>query len=207
MRIEEVMALSPVIAVVVLEDAADAAPLTQALVAGGVRAVEITLRTPAALAAIEAASAVEGAIVGAGTVLSVQDLRTVGAAGAAFAVSPGSTPALLEAGHGSLIPFLPGIATASELMAGLDAGYSRFKFFPAEAAGGPTVLEALAGPFPQARFCPTGGIILDNARHYLALPNVDCVGGSWLTPEGLIATKDWTSIEALARHAVKALSG
>jgi 2-dehydro-3-deoxyphosphogluconate aldolase / (4S)-4-hydroxy-2-oxoglutarate aldolase len=206
MRIEEVMALGPVIAVVVVDAAVDAAPLTRALVAGGVRAIEITLRTPAALAAIEAAARVEGAVVGAGTVLNAQDLRMATAAGAAFAVSPGATPALLEAGRTSLIPFLPGVSTASELMAALEAGYSRCKFFPAAAAGGPAMLKSLAGPFPQARFCPTGGIGLHNAKDYLGLANVSCVGGSWLAPEDLVVAKDWAGIEALARQAVTELA-
>lgn len=205
MRIEEVMALSPVIAVVTIADAAHAGPLARALVAGGVPAIEITLRTPAAMSAIEAAAKVEGAIVGAGTVLSAQDLSAAAGSGAAFAVSPGGTPALLEAGLKGSIPLLPGIATASELMVGLELGYSRFKFFPAGAAGGAAVLKALAGPFPQPRFCPTGGVTLDNARGYLALPNVTCVGGSWLAPEALMAAGDWDAIEGLARGAVEKL--
>ncbi|HEX5776105.1 MAG TPA: bifunctional 4-hydroxy-2-oxoglutarate aldolase/2-dehydro-3-deoxy-phosphogluconate aldolase [Caulobacteraceae bacterium] len=205
MRIEEVMSCSPVIAVVTIHDAAHAQPLARALVAGGIPAIEITLRTPAAMAAIEAAAGVEGAVVGGGTVLSAQDLRASAEAGAVFAVSPGATPKLLEAGRGGPIPLLPGVATASELMAGLELGYSRFKFFPAEAAGGAAVLKGLAGPFPQARFCPTGGVSLDNARDYLALPNVVCVGGSWLAPEKLMAAGDWAGVEALARTAVERL--
>ena len=141
----------------------------------------------------------------AGTVLSAQDLRASAEAGAVFAVSPGATPKLLEAGRGGPIPLLPGVATASELMAGLELGYSRFKFFPAEAAGGAAVLRGLAGPFPQARFCPTGGVSLDNARDYLSLPNGACVGGSWLAPEKLMAAGDWAGIEALVRTAVERL--
>ena len=206
MRIEEIMTLSPLIAVVTVSEAARAAPLAQALVKGGVRAIEITLRTPAALAAIEAAAQVEGAVVGAGTVLSIQDLRAATEAGAKFAVSPGSTPSLLEAARAAPIPLLPGVATASELMQGLELGYSNFKFFPAEAAGGAAVLKGLAGPFPQAKFCPTGGVTLDNAGDYLSLPNVVCVGGSWLAPDKLTAAGDWDAIEALARSAVERLA-
>ena len=206
MRIEEIMTLSPVIAVVTVSEAARAAPLAQGLGKGGVRAIEITLRTPAALAAIEAAAQVEGAVVGAGTVLSIQDLRAATEAGAKFAVSPGSTPSLLEAARAAPIPLLPGVATASELMRGLEFGYSNFKFFPAEAAGGAAVLKGLAGPFPQAKFCPTGGVTLDNAGDYLSLPNVVCVGGSWLAPDKLTAAGDWDAIEALARSAVERLA-
>ena len=206
MLIEEIMTLSPVIAEVTVSEAARAAPLAQALVKGGVRAIEITLRTPAALAAIEAAAQVEGAVVGAGTVLSIQDLRAATEAGAKFAVSPGSTPSLLEAARAAPIPLLPGVATASELMQGLELGYSNFKFFPAEAAGGAAVLKGLAGPFPQAKFCPTGGVTLDNAGDYLSLPNVVCVGGSWLAPDKLTAAGDWDAIEALARSAVERLA-
>ena len=206
MRIEEIMTLSPLIAVVTVSEAARAAPLAQALVKGGVRAIEITLRTPAALAAIEAAAQVEGAVVGAGSVLSIQDLRAATEAGAKFAVSPGSTPSLLEAARAAPIPLLPGVATASELMQGLELGYSNFKFFPAEAAGGAAVLKGLAGPFPQAKFCPTGGVTLDNAGDYLSLPNVVCVGGSWLAPDKLTAAGDWDAIEALARSAVERLA-
>lgn len=203
--IDEVMRLSPVIAVVTIADAAQAAPLARALVAGGVPAVEITLRTPAALAAISQAAAVPGAVVGAGTVLSARDLEAATAAGATFAVSPGATPALLAAGRDGPIPLLPGVASASELMLGLEHGYDRFKFFPAQAAGGPDLLKGLAGPFPQAVFCPTGGVTLENARDYLALPNVACVGGSWLAPEKPVAHGDWAAVEALARTAVERL--
>jgi len=205
MRIDDVMTLSPVIAVVTIADAAHAEPLAKALVAGGVRAIEITLRTPAALAAIEAAAKVEGAVVGSGTVLSVQNLRASAEAGAVFAVSPGATPKLLEDCAKGPIPLLPGVATASELMMGLELGYSRFKFFPAEAAGGKAVLSGLAGPFAQAKFCPTGGVTVDNARDYLALPNVVCVGGSWLAPQKLMDAGDFAGIEALARTAVERL--
>jgi 2-dehydro-3-deoxyphosphogluconate aldolase/(4S)-4-hydroxy-2-oxoglutarate aldolase len=206
MRIEEVMKLSPVIAVVTIADAAHAAPLTRALVAGGVPAIEITLRTPAAMEAIRQAARVEGAVVGAGTVLSIQDLRAAADQGAQFAVSPGATPSLLSAAASGPVALLPGVATASELMAGLELGYSCFKFFPAEAAGGQLMLKSLAGPFAQAKFCPTGGVSLDNAADYLALPNVLCVGGSWLAPEKLMAAGEWAAIEDLARAAVTRLT-
>ena len=205
MRIEEVMEASPVIAVVTIDDPAHAAPLARALVAGGVPGVEITLRTPAALDAIAEAAEVPGAIVGAGTVLSGEDLAASAERGAVFAVSPGLTPSLLQAASSAPVPLLPGVATASELMLGLEAGLRRFKFFPAEAAGGRAVLKGLAGPFPQARFCPTGGVSPENAQAYLDLPNVVCVGGSWLAPPQLMAAGDWTGIEALAREATRRL--
>ena len=206
MTIDEVMRLSPVIAVVVIRDAGHAEPLARALAAGGVRAVEITLRTPAALDAIRrAADAVPEAVVGAGTVLSRRDLDAVADAGAAFAVSPGATPDLLEAARGGPVPLLPGVSSASELMMGLERGYDRFKLFPAEAVGGRALLKGLAGPFAEPRFCPTGGVTTDNAQGYLDLPNVLCVGGSWLAPEARLADGDWPGIEALARQATTAL--
>lgn len=207
MQLDEIMTVSPVIAVVTIRDPAHAAPLARALVAGGVRAVEITLRTPAALASIAEAAKVEGAVVGSGTCLTAADLKASADAGAVFAVSPGATRALLEAGRQSPIPLLPGIATASELMAGLEQGYTRFKLFPAEAVGGAPLLKGLAGPFSQVRFCPTGGVNLENAGRYLALPNVACVGGSWLAPEELMDAGDWDRIQELARTAVAKLRG
>lgn len=197
----EYMTAAPVIAVVTISDPAKAAPLARALVAGGVPSVEITLRTPAALEAIAQAATVPGALVGAGTVLSERDLAAAADAGAKFAVSPGATPSLLDAGRRATIPLLPGVASASELMMGLEAGYRAFKLFPAEAVGGVALLRGFAGPFPQARFCPTGGVSPKNARDYLVLPNVVCVGGSWLAPEALVAAGDWAAIEALAREA------
>ena len=206
MRSDEVMRLSPVIAVVVVRDAGHAEPLARALAAGGIRAVEITLRTPVALEAIRrAADAVPEAVVGAGTVLSERDLRAVADAGAAFAVSPGATPSLLEAALTGGVPLLPGVSSASELMMGLEHGYDRFKLFPAEAVGGRALLKGLAGPFAEARFCPTGGITNDNAQSYLDLPNVLCVGGSWVAPDGLMAQGDWEGIEHLAREATERL--
>lgn len=196
------MRIGPVIAVLTIERAADAAPLARALLAGGVRVLEVTLRTGAALEAIAAiASEAPGAVVGAGTVLSPQDLDRAQAAGARFIVSPGLTDSLVAAAAESPLPFLPGVASASELMRGLEAGLDHFKFFPAEAAGGPAVLKALHGPFGHARFCPTGGISAGNASAYLALPNVLCVGGGWLAPDALIAERDWPRITALAQEA------
>ncbi|MDB6108035.1 MAG: eda [Gammaproteobacteria bacterium] len=200
--IEEFLRLSPVMPVVTLEDAAIAADLARALVRGGLRVIEVTLRTPAALHAIEAIARAEPDIrVGAGTVLSVSDLHSAATAGAAFAISPGSTPALLEAGRHAAIPYLPAVATASELMSGLAAGFKCFKFFPAGAAGGIAMLKSFAGPFPDARFCPTGGITQDTVRSYLELPNVLCAGGSWLSPADALAARDWRRIEALAAAA------
>lgn len=203
--IDEILKRSPVLPVVTIEDAATAPDLARALVRGGIRSIEVTLRTPAALPAMEAiARAVPEIALGAGTVLSGADLRAAAAAGASFAVSPGSTAALLEAAAASNLAYLPAIATPSELMLGLAAGYQCFKFFPASAVGGTGLLKALAGPFPQARFCPTGGISPESLRSYLDLPNVLCVGGSWLTPAALIASRDWERIEALAAQAARA---
>jgi len=200
--IADILHLSPVIPVVRIDDATAAPDLARALVRGGVRVVEITLRTAQALAAIEAiARAVPEICVGAGTVLSVEDLRLSADAGAAFAVSPGATPDLLAAGANCRIPHLPAVATASELMAGLAAGFRYFKLFPANVVGGVAALRAFHGPFPEARFCPTGGVSLQTAGSYLALPNVLCVGGSWITPPELLRRGDWAEIETLARQA------
>lgn len=201
-EIERILRLSPVMPVVVIEEAAPAPDLARAFVRGGIRVVEVTLRTPAALAAIEAiARQVPEIAVGAGTVLSAEDLRAAASAGATFAISPGATPALLSAAASAPIPYLPAVATASELMQGLAAGHHCFKFFPAGAAGGIAMLKAFAGPFAQARFCPTGGITQDSVRSYLDLPNVLCAGGSWLSPADAIAARDWSRIEALASRA------
>ena len=199
---EAALSLTPVLPVAVLADAAAAAPLARALLAGGVRSIEITLRTPAALEAMRvAAKAAPGLVIGAGTVLSEQDLHAAAEAGAAYALSPGATPELLRAARNGPIPLVPGIATASELMLGLEFGYTCFKFFPAEQLGGIAGLKALGAPLPGARFCPTGGIGRDQARAYLALGNVLCVGGSWVAPAQMIAAGDWAGIEALARQA------
>jgi 2-dehydro-3-deoxyphosphogluconate aldolase/(4S)-4-hydroxy-2-oxoglutarate aldolase len=200
--IERILRLSPVMPVVVIEEPSIAPELARALRHGGLRTIEVTLRTAKALAAIEAiAHAVPDIAVGAGTVLSVEDLRAAANAGATFAISPGATPALLEAGVHAPIPYLPAIASASELMLGLIHGYQCFKFFPAAPAGGTALLKALAGPFPQARFCPTGGITPETVGSYLALPNVLCAGGSWLAPPEALAARDWRRIEALAARA------
>ncbi|MFD9484319.1 bifunctional 4-hydroxy-2-oxoglutarate aldolase/2-dehydro-3-deoxy-phosphogluconate aldolase [Streptomyces sp. NPDC059991] len=197
-----VLDLAPVVPVVVLDDVADAVPLARALVAGGLPAIEVTLRTPAALDAIRAiADGVPQAVVGAGTVVSAAGVADSVAAGARFLVSPGWTGGLLDAMTASGVPFLPGVATASEVVALLERGVSEMKFFPAEAAGGTAYLKSLAGPLPGARFCPTGGISLASAPEYLALPNVGCVGGTWMLPPDALAARDWGRVEALAREA------
>ena len=198
--IDAILARAPVLPVLAIERLDDAVPLARALVDGGLPVLEVTLRTPAALAAItRIAAEVDGAVVGAGTVLSPADLDAVAAAGAAFAISPGATEALYTAAAGQRMPWIPAISTASELMRGLDHGHRRFKFFPAEAAGGVAALNAFAGPFPQARFCPTGGIDATSALRYRALPNVMTVGGSWMVPREAIEARDWQRITALAR--------
>ncbi|MGQ5226595.1 bifunctional 4-hydroxy-2-oxoglutarate aldolase/2-dehydro-3-deoxy-phosphogluconate aldolase [Streptomyces sp. MN3] len=197
-----VLGLAPVVPVVVVEDASDAVPLARALVAGGLPAIEVTLRTPAAPDAIRAVAAeVPGAVVGAGTVLTPGQVTDAVAAGARFLVSPGCTDTLLAAMRAAGVPFLPGVSTASEVMALLERGVREMKFFPARAAGGTAYLKSLAGPLPQARFCPTGGIGPDTAPEYLALPNVGCVGGSWMLPEDAVAARDWDRVERLAREA------
>lgn len=200
--IESFMRLSPVMPVVVIEDAQIAPDLARAFLRGGIRVIEVTLRTPAALRAIEAIARETPEIcVGAGTVLSVSDLQAAASAGATFAISPGSTPSLLEAGRAAAIPYLPAVATSSDVMAGLAAGYKHFKFFPAVAAGGIPMLKSFAGPFPEVRFCPTGGITQASVRSFLELPNVLCAGGSWLSPADALAARDWGRIEALAAAA------
>ncbi|MEU9665777.1 bifunctional 4-hydroxy-2-oxoglutarate aldolase/2-dehydro-3-deoxy-phosphogluconate aldolase [Streptomyces bobili] len=197
-----VLDLAPVVPVVVVADVADAVPLARALVAGGLPAIEVTLRTPAALDAIrEIAGAVPDAVVGAGTVITPDQVTACRAAGARFLVSPGWTDALLTAMRASGLPFLPGVSTTSEVVALLECGVREMKFFPAQAAGGTAYLRSLAGPLPQARFCPTGGIGPDNAPEYLSLPNVGCVGGSWMVPADAVSARDWTRVEELARAA------
>ena len=198
MNIDAIMRIAPVIPVIVIEDEAHAAPLAEALVAGGLRVLEVTLRTPAALGAIRAMKQVPGAIVGAGTVTSPRDLDAALAAGSAFIVSPGLTEPLGKAAMAAGVPFLPGIANAGDIMRGLDLGLDRFKFFPAMAAGGLTALKALAAPFAGVRFCPTGGIGPDNAPEWLAFDPVLCVGGSWVSPKG---APDKAVVERLAREA------
>ncbi|MEV5431003.1 bifunctional 4-hydroxy-2-oxoglutarate aldolase/2-dehydro-3-deoxy-phosphogluconate aldolase [Streptomyces sp. NPDC052701] len=203
-----VLDLAPVVPVVVVQDAGDAVPLARALVAGGLPAIEVTLRTPAALEAIRAvAGGVPGAVVGAGTVLTPSQVTDAVAAGARFLVSPGWTDTLLEAMRASGVPFLPGVSTASEVVALLERGVREMKFFPAQAAGGTAYLASLAGPLPQARFCPTGGIGPACAPDYLALPNVGCVGGSWMLPPEAVAARDWARIERLARQAAQLSAG
>ncbi|MBC9712483.1 bifunctional 4-hydroxy-2-oxoglutarate aldolase/2-dehydro-3-deoxy-phosphogluconate aldolase [Streptomyces sp. TRM66268-LWL] len=197
-----VLDLAPVVPVVVIDEVADAVPLARALVAGGLPAIEVTLRTPAALDAIRAiAAGVPDAVVGAGTVISAANVRDAVDAGARFLVSPGWTDSLLEAMQGSGVPFLPGVSTTSEVVALIERGVTEMKFFPAEAAGGTPYLKSLGGPLPQARFCPTGGIGPASAPAYLALKNVGCVGGSWMLPADAVAAKDWARVEQLAREA------
>ncbi|MFE7276743.1 bifunctional 4-hydroxy-2-oxoglutarate aldolase/2-dehydro-3-deoxy-phosphogluconate aldolase [Streptomyces sp. NPDC057623] len=197
-----VLDLAPVVPVVVIEDVSDAVPLARALVAGGLPAIEVTLRTPAALDAIrEIAAGAPDAVVGAGTVITPDQVTASVAAGARFLVSPGWTDVLLDAMRASGAPFLPGVSTTSEVVALLERGVREMKFFPAEAAGGTAYLKSLNGPLPQARFCPTGGIGPATAPDYLALPNVACVGGSWMLPADAVAARDWTRVEELARAA------
>ncbi|ANB06140.1 keto-deoxy-phosphogluconate aldolase [Streptomyces ambofaciens] len=203
-----VLDLAPVVPVVVIDDLADAVPLARALVAGGLPAIEVTLRTPVAVDAIRAIAAdVPGAVVGAGTVITPEQVGEVVAAGARFLVSPGWTDTLLDAMRGSGVPFLPGVSTTSEVVALLERGVREMKFFPAEAAGGTAYLKALAAPLPQARFCPTGGVGPGSAPEYLALPNVGCVGGSWMLPKDAVAGRDWARVERLAREAAALSAG
>jgi len=198
----EIASYGPVIPVIVLQHVDDAVPVAQALVEGGVRVLEVTLRTPVALRCIEEiARAVPQAVVGAGTVRSAADARAALEAGSRFAVSPGYTETLGAACREIGLPLLPGVASASELMAAQDGGHEFVKFFPASAAGGIPLLKALAGPFPDVSFCPTGGITPQNAREYLALPQVKVCGGSWLTPQDAVQARDWARITRLAQEA------
>lgn len=203
MTVDDVMGLAPVIPVLVVEDVAHARPIAEALVAGGIRALEVTLRTPAALDVIAEMAKVEGAVVGAGTVVNPEQLDRAIDAGANFIVSPGLTEKLGTAALDRRIPLLPGVSDAADIMRGLDMGLTRFKFFPAEASGGVSALKALAAPFFQCRFCPTGGITQESAPNWLGIPAVACVGGSWLVPAG---TPDTAEIERRARAAA-ALKG
>ncbi|MBK8457411.1 MAG: 2-dehydro-3-deoxy-phosphogluconate aldolase [Phyllobacteriaceae bacterium] len=200
-RLLPILTGQPVIPVLKIDRLDDVEPLARALVAGGLPAIEITLRTPVALEAIRLASRVEGAIVGAGTILNAADFGAAQAAGAAFIVSPGATGAVFDAADASDIPLLPGAITPSELMSALARGYSVLKFFPAEQAGGVAYLKSLASPFAAVRFCPTGGIGAANAPDYLKLPNVICVGGSWIAPDAAIMAGDWAEITRLSREA------
>jgi len=197
----KVCALAPVIPVLVIEDATRAADLARALIAGGLPALEVTLRTPAAQEAIAEMAQVPGGVVGAGTLLTEKDVEAAKDAGATFGVSPGFTRRLLDAAEANDLPLLPGTATPSEAMYLLQRGYSVAKFFPAEANGGIPVLKAWGAPLPQIRFCPTGGVSLQNASDYLALPNVACVGGSWVAPAAMVRSGDWAGITRLATEA------
>ena len=203
MSVKSICQQVPVIPVLVVNDVSIAQPLAQALVNGGLPVLEVTLRTAAALEVIRRMSEVPGSIVGAGTVLTPADVKAVKAAGAAFAVSPGATERLLAAAEDAELPLLPGVATVSEVMKLVERGYDTLKFFPAEAAGGVKMLKSIHGPLPGVSFCPTGGITEHTFRDYLALPNVLCVGGSWLTPADKVNAHDWTGIEAIARFTVE----
>lgn len=193
--------MAPVIPVLVIHDIAHARLLAEALVAGGLPVLEVTLRTAAALDAIAAMAQVPGAVVGAGTVLTAANMQAARQAGAQFAVAPGATPALIDAARVEEVPLLPGAQTCSEVMALLEQGYSVQKFFPAEAIGGVDALKSITGPLPQVTFCPTGGITFGRAPDYLRLPNVVCVGGSWVAPAAAMAAGDWAAITALAKAA------
>ncbi|MBO9406659.1 bifunctional 4-hydroxy-2-oxoglutarate aldolase/2-dehydro-3-deoxy-phosphogluconate aldolase [Shimia sp. R9_1] len=192
---------APIVPVLVVENASDAKPLAEALVAGGLPALEVTLRTPAALDVIRAMAEVPGGMVGAGTLLTPTDVKAAKDAGATFGVSPGATDTLIAACEAEGLPLLPGAASASEAMALLERGYDMLKFFPAEAAGGAKFLGSLASPLPQISFCPTGGVNPQNAGDYLSLPNVVCAGGSWVAPSKLVIAGAWDEIEALAKEA------
>ncbi len=202
-KAREICNAAPIVPVLVVEDVAHAKPLAEALVAGGLPALEVTLRTPAALDVIRAMAEVPGGMVGAGTLLTPADVKAAKEAGATFGVSPGATDTLLEACEAEGLPLLPGAASASEAMALLERGYNMLKFFPAEASGGAKFLGSLASPLPQINFCPTGGVNPQNATDYLALPNVVCAGGSWVAPGKLVKEGAWDQIEALASEAAK----
>lgn len=193
--------LAPVVPVLVIDDLAHAAPLAKALVAGGLPALEVTLRTPIALDAIRAMAEVEGGTVGAGTLLTPADVKAAKNAGATFGVSPGATDSLIKACEDEGLPLLPGAVTATEIMILLERGYTVQKFFPAEQSGGAAFLKSIGSPIPQVKFCPTGGISLKNAADYLSLKNILCVGGSWVAPKEAMAQGDWATITRLAREA------
>ena len=200
---KDVLNACPVMPVMVIQNLDDAVPLARALVAGGIKVLEITLRTPVAMEAIRLISQeVKDAIVGVGTIANPQQLQAAEDAGAVFAISPGITSTLLSAANKGHCALIPGIATLSELMLGMEYGLDHFKFFPAEAAGGIPLLKAIAGPFPQITFCPTGGISPGNYNDYLKLPNVACVGGSWLVPQAVVNEKNWAKVTELAQKAI-----
>jgi len=201
-RVDSILSQAPVLPVLAIDDVDDAVPLARALVDAGLRVLEVTLRTPCALDAMRAiVQGVPGAVVGAGTMLRKADFLAVESTGAVFGIAPGTTTALYDAAELTALAFIPAVATASELMLGMEKGYRRFKFFPAEAAGGVVALKAFSGPFADVRFCPTGGIDAGRARGYFALPNVATVGGSWMVPADALAARDWDRIAALAREA------
>jgi 2-dehydro-3-deoxyphosphogluconate aldolase/(4S)-4-hydroxy-2-oxoglutarate aldolase len=204
--IAKVCTAAPVIPVLTIDRVEDAQPLARALVAGGLPALEITLRTAAAMEAIAAVSEVEGAMAGVGTLLTAAQIRDAKSAGATFGVSPGATHSLIESAREYDLPLLPGAATATEAMRLLEQGFVFQKFFPAEAAGGAPALGSMAGPLPQITFCPTGGVTPENAKTYLALPNTRCVGGSWIAPKALIDAGDWDQITQIARRAADLLA-
>ena len=200
---EEIFAAGPVVPDLVINDVEKAVPLAKALMEGGIKVLEVTLRTPAAIDVIKRiAQEVPDSLIGAGTVTNAQQLKAVVEAGAKFAISPGMTADLLKAGMDSEIPLIPGISSTSDLMKGKDAGYTHMKFFPAEASGGVKAIKSISGPFPDVTFCPTGGIGPNNYNDYLALNNVKCVGGSWLAPDDAIESGDWARITQLAKEAV-----
>ncbi len=207
-RVDSILAQAPVLPVLAIEHLDDAVPLARALVDAGLPVLEVTLRTPCALDAMSAiVNEVPDAVVGAGTMLRKEDFLAVEATGAVFGIAPGTTPAIYEAAELTALAFIPAVATASELMVGMEQGYRRFKFFPAEAAGGTLALKALAGPFAEVRFCPTGGIDAAKAPSYFALRNVATVGGSWMVPADAVAARDWARIAALAREAATLRNG
>ncbi len=203
LSIDKILKVAPVVPVMVVQRLEDAVPLAQALYNGGLKVLEITLRTPVALDAIRAMvdALPEDAVIGAGTIITPEDLEQAVAAGSKFLVSPGTTPALIKAAQASSVPLLPGVATPTEAMTLLAEGFTHLKFFPAEAAGGVAMVKSIGGPLPQITFCPTGGIDLAKAPNYLALPNVACVGGTWMAPPELVAQQRWDDIQKLASEA------
>jgi 2-dehydro-3-deoxyphosphogluconate aldolase/(4S)-4-hydroxy-2-oxoglutarate aldolase len=202
MKIEDIVGIAPVIPVLTISELEHAAPLARALSAGGLRVIEVALRTPIALAAIEVMrKAVPAAVIGVGTLTRAVDFAAADRAGAQFGVTPGLTPELAAAARGARFPLLPGVMTPTEVITARNAGFNILKFFPAQQAGGIPMLQAFAGPFAQVAFCPTGGISRDTAPDFLKLPNVLCVGGSWVAPNALVEKGDWAGIEALARDA------
>lgn len=200
-KAREICGLAPVVPVIVVDDLSKATGLAQALVSGGLPALEVTLRTPVALETITEMAKISGGVVGAGTLLTPADVIAAKEAGATFGVSPGATDRLIDAACDAELPLLPGATTASEMMRLLEKGFDMLKFFPAEAAGGAPFLKSIAGPLPQISFCPTGGVSLANVKSYLSLPNITCVGGSWVAPKEMVAASNWTGIEGLAKEA------